>query len=186
MKVLASINAILANPQKDINKNEQIDFLRKEVEKIQAMPNKIEAIVKLFQVISPIQDAGGFSNLINKLQKKNYGQLDPKIDALSILQSHIHNAGRSEYGLNRTKKGETVTSEKVYLGNVFGIWTKTAAYWLSREEELKQVFRDDLTKNPNQPVTTWYCINDYQAGAFVKSHVEGILEQISIIKKQAA
>lgn len=159
----------------------QLNSLEKSLTEIQDTSNKVEAIVKLFQVISPIQDAGGFSVLISKLQKKNRKKFATKLQALLILQKHFENAGRCKSGFNRTKTGEEVTSDKVYLGDVYGIWTKSASYWLNHQQEFEQDFREDLSKDQAKPVSTWYCING-QAGIFVRSHVEGILEQISVLK----
>lgn len=183
-KFIARIKSFFSNPQNDVNKIlPNLQELKKQLIEIQQMPNKVEAIVKLFQVISPLQDAGGFKQTIFTLQEKNYGQLDQIISALETLQIHFIKAGRCEFGMNRTQKGEEVTAAKVYLGDVFGIWTFNAAYWLQNEEKLKKDKREDLTKEgAEKPVTTWYCINDYQAGTFVKSHVEGILNQISILQ----
>jgi hypothetical protein len=164
----------------------KIQNLEKEMREIDAMDNKVEAIVRLFQVISPIQDAGGFSQEIFDLKKHNRnGKFNAQIEALGVLQAHFHNAGRSEYGINRTAKGEDVTTEKVFLGNVFGLWTKTAAYWLNEKSKLEQTFRPDVSKNPEKPVSNWYLINDYQCGGFIKSHTDGILEQIVLLKAVA-
>lgn len=161
----------------------KIQSLEEEMKKIDAMHNKVEAIVRLFQVISPIQDAGGFSQEIFDLKKHNRnGKLNVQIEALVILQTHFHNAGRSEYGINRTAKGEEITTEKVFLGNVFGLWTKTAAYWLSEKSKLEKTFCPDVSKDPEKPASNWYLINDYQCGGFVKSHTDGILEQIQVLK----
>lgn len=160
----------------------KIQNLEKEMREIDAMENKVEAIVKLFQIISPIQDAGGFRWEIFYLKKRNRnGKLNSQIEALEVLQAHFHNAGRSEYGINRTAKGEDVTTEKVFLGNVFGLWTKTAAYWLSEKSRLEKTFRPDVSGR-EKPVSNWYLINDYQCGGFVKSHTDGILEQIKVLK----
>lgn len=184
MKKANIFTRLFFSPKKTIEKiKPQLQNLETEIEKIEAMDNKVEAITKLFQVISPIQDAGGFSQEIFELQKHNRNKkLDVQIEALRILQTHFHRAGRSEYGINRTTKGEEVTTEKVFLGNVFGLWTKTAAYWLSKKPELEQTFRYDVSKDPERPASNWYLINNYQCGTFVKSHTEGILEQIKILK----
>jgi hypothetical protein len=187
MKKLNLFSGLFFSSKNVINKIEpQLDELKKEIEKIDAMSNKVEAIVRLFQVISPIQDAGGFSQEIFQLQKHNKnGKLNGQIEALGVLQAHFRNAGRSEYGINRTKEGEEVTTEKVYLGNIFGLWTKTAAYWLENKSELEKSFRPDASKYPENPISNWYLINDHQCGGFVKSHTEGILEQIKVLKAAA-
>lgn len=164
----------------------KLNELEEKLKEVDAMDNKVEGIVKLFKLISPIQDAGGYRQEIERLQKRNRkGRFDKEIEALQILQRHFHNAGRSEYGLNRTTNGEEVTAEKVFLGNVFGLWTKTAAYWMSEKEKLEQDFRPDVSKDPNNPVTSWWMINDYQCGGFIKSHTDGIIEQIAVLKATA-
>lgn len=188
MKAIQVLKATFSPAVNDLKKIENdLNFLQKEMEEISKMDNKVEAIIRLFKVISPFQDKGGFSQTISKLQEKNYGQLDQIISALGVLQLHFKNAGRDEYGINRTKAGEEVTSAKVFLGDVFGIWTKSASYWL---ENQKRFETEDSEATPKagcgrEYISVWYCINDYQAGSFVKSHTEGILEQISILKKVA-
>jgi len=180
--IVARFKAYFSNPLNDINKiEEKLSDLKQQMQEIANMPNKVQAIVKLFQVISPIQDAGGFKQTIFSLQEKNYGQLNSIISALEVLQRHFGNAGRSAYGMNRTKVGEEVTAAKVFLGNVFGIWTFTAEYFLQEEDRMKTETREDISKDPAKPVTNWYCINDYQCAGFVGSHVEGILEQVNIL-----
>lgn len=183
-RIIARIVSFFSSPQKDLEKiASEIGKLKNQMIEIRNMPNKVEALVKLFQVISPLQDAGGFKQTIFALQQKNYGQLDKIIAALNTLQIHFGNAGRSDFGWNRTQTGEEVTAAKVFLGNIFGIWTKPAAYWLEHEEELKKDEREDLTKEgAEKPVTTWYCINDHQAGNFLERQAEGILQQIKIIQ----
>lgn len=158
----------------------QLQELEKEMIKISDKTNKVEAIIRLFQIISPLQDAGGFSKLVGKLSgKKKYSS---QLEAAVILQKHIENAGRNLYGMNRTHEGEEVTASNVFLGNVFGLWTKTADYWLRNKSKLEQTFRPDVSKNPERPVSEWYLINDYRCGDFVKNHTNGILKQIAILK----
>lgn len=190
MKISTRIKALffslLGHKKKEMAQlKKAISSLQAEIENLQYKPNKIEALIKLFQIISPIYDEGGFSTLIAKLDKVNYGQFAKTIELLNILQKHVENAGRNPYGINRTKKGDTVNTENVYLGNVFGIWTKPASYWLEKKEELTKELRPDVSANPQNPVTTWYCINDYCAGGFLKSHTKGMLQVIDELKKVA-
>ncbi|MFA4942461.1 MAG: hypothetical protein WC564_02380 [Patescibacteria group bacterium] len=184
MKKVNFFTSLFFSSKKTIEKIQpQLQSLEVEINKIEAMENKVEAIVKLFQVISPIQDTGGFSQEIFELKSHNSdGKLTAKIEALEVLQKHFHNAGRSKYGINRTDKGEEVTNEKVFLGNVFGLWTKTAAYWLSEKTNLEKSFRPDVSKDQKNPVTCWWMIHDYQCGNFIKSHTDGILKQIKVLK----
>ena len=65
--------------------------------------------------------------------------------------------------MNRTTKGEPITLEKVYLEASMAL-TKTVDYWLSKKSSLKKDFHENLTKNPERPISTWYLINDYQCG----------------------
>jgi len=188
MKAIKVLKATFSPAVNDLKKIENdLNSLQKEIIGISKIDNKVEAIICLFKIISPIQDKGGFSQTICKLQEKNYGQLNEIISALEVLQAHFRNAGRSEFGINRTKSGEKITSAKVFLGDVFGIWTKPASFWL---ENQKRFETEDSGATPKagcgrEYISVWYCINDYQAGGFVKSHTEGILEQISFLKKVA-
>ncbi len=109
------------------------------------------------------------------------GKLSSQIEALELLQVHFRNAGR--FGrFNRTIKGEEVTAEKVWLGDVLGLWTKPATYWLSKKSELEKSLRPYVSKNIEEPVSDWYLINDYQCGDFVERHTKGILKQIAMLK----
>ena len=187
-KIKERIRAFRSSPQNDVDAiYKQVTGLIREMEIIQQMPNKIEAIVRLFQVISPIQDAGGFKTTLQQIRSKNYGQVSPiVIEALETLQKHFENAGRCQFGINRTKIGQPVTADDVWLGNVFGLWTKMATYWMSREAELKKEERQDISRDLNNPATNWWCIHDYQAGVFVKSHTTGILENLRVLESTAS
>ena len=68
---------------------------------------------------------------------------------------------------------------------VSAIWTLNASYWLKNQEKCKQELRPDVSKNQEKPISTWYLINDYQAGPIVKKKTEGILKQIALLKKVA-
>ena len=182
----ARVKAFLNPPANDLKKiKDDLNSLEKEMLEISKMDNKVEAIIRLFKVISPLQDKGGFSQTVSKLKEKNVGDLDQIISALKVLQIHFERAGRCDSGINRTKVGEEITAEKVFLGDIYGIWTKTASYWLANQEKCKQDKHYDASKDKDNPISIWYLINDYQAGGFVKSHTDGILEQIAILKKAA-
>lgn len=188
-RLITRFKAYIANPKNDIlSITSQLNMLKIEMERIQKMPNKVEAIIELFRVISPLQDTGGFNQTIFKLQEKNYGQIDAVIAALKSLQKHFQNAGRSEHGMNRTKKGKAITAANIWLGGIYGIWTKPAAFWLENQKRFES---EDSGATPSSTcktdyVSVWYCINNYQAASFVKRHVTGILEQIGILQKTVA
>ena len=119
-----------------------------------------------------------------EVNKRNYGQLNEYINAFEKLNRHIRCCGRDKSGLNRTEVGEEPNAHNVYLGNIFGIWTFPASHWLENKERLKKELHPEISKNPDKPVSEWYCINDYQAGSFLKNHVEGITEQLDYLNKK--
>lgn len=176
------MKALFLNPEKAGRKilnsiEERLISIKKSLEEIDAMENKVEGIVRLFQVISPLQDENLFAEELQKLQKLGK-RFQPEIESISIMRTHFERAGRNEYGMNRTKIGEEVTPSKVYLGDVFGLWTNTASFWLERKAIAEKETRLDVSKDPNNPVTNWYLINNYQCENFVKSHTSGMLKEI--------
>jgi hypothetical protein len=185
-KIKKRLVAWLNSPKKDLVAiQETLSSLERDMREISEMENKVEAIIRLFQVISPLQDKSGFSTTISALEDKNYGQLGTELEALQALQRHISNAGRDEGGMNRTKLGEPVTPEKVFLGGIQDIWTFPASHWLADQKKCEGEIIA-LTVDADRPVTTWTIIHDHQAGGFVESHTNGILEQIEVLQKAAA
>lgn len=162
-------------------KNE-LSHLRTKLENIDRMENKIDALIHLFQTVSFLQDKNTLKETILELKIKNSnGSFNKKIAALRAIVKHITNAGRDIYGMNRTKVGETVTAEKVFLGDIFGLWTKPAHYWLTSQEKLENEKMLVPEIDTQKPVSIWYIINDYQAGTFVQSHTQGLLKHLSVL-----
>jgi hypothetical protein len=162
--------------------NLQVLALYARMKAVEEMPNKVDAIVELFKVISPIQDAGGFGETLAKLKKLNRRKDKDVIIALEALQIYFKGAGRNLYGINRTSPGEEVTADKVYLGDAFGLFTKTASYWLENQEKLEKDFRPDVSSDPENPVSNWWIINNYQCEKFVDKHTTGIIANIDCLK----
>lgn len=188
MKLLALIKCLFGkSPKKIVKKNlKMISEFKLDLLKVIAMEvNQVRAIVFLFRATSTIQDQGGFNNLIKSLRKKNYGQLSELIESLENLQAHIDRAGRDKYGMNRTSFGEEVTPENVFLGDVYGLFTKPASFWLERQEVMKKESRPDLEQNERKKITNWDCINS-QAGNFIKSHTIPMIEEIEKIEAYIA
>lgn len=180
------LSSLFFSPKKTIaSLKPQLRHLEKEMKSIEAMNNKVEAVICICQVISQFQDAGGFSQEIFALAKHGGRKSQKHLAALQIIQTHFQKAGRSEYGMNRTKTGEAVTADKIFLGDVFSLSTKTAAYWLSEQAKLRATLRPDVSKDSKSPVSDWWIINDYQCGSFVERRTRGILEQIVILNKAA-
>lgn len=139
--------------------------LKKELQKLETMPNKIEAIVKLFQIVSPMNDSNNFNDLLKSLEKRNYGQLTKKIVAFKSLLSHLNKTDRDSFGMNRTLRGQAVANENIFLGNVYGVWMKPASYWLEE------------SKRPSEALK----IIHNQAKNFVESHAPKMIMNINII-----
>jgi hypothetical protein len=78
--------------------------------------------------------------------------------ALETLQGQFSLAGRNIYGMNRTVPGQQATTDNVFLGNVHGRWTFTAAKW-----------REMLAK-PSPDAAEDRRIIEGQAAGFVADH----------------
>lgn len=163
-KAWAFVLAFFASPKNDLNKvKKQFELLKVELFIIQNMQHlaPVHSIVKLFQVISEVQDTDNLTKAITALEKKNYGQLDEKIEALKVLNRHIRKAGRSKHGYNQTKKGEAINFDNIFIWDTSGNQTKSASCWLEhRDSEI-----EDQIKN------------------FVLCHVTAILNQVALIEK---
>ena len=131
-------------------------------------------IAPFFNIVSKWHDRDGFGEAVRQLRQDG-----PKYQGylvyLDTLQKHFANAGRCEYGWNRTKPGEQVTADRVFLGDIFGLFTKPVSYWLTLKLELQP---GEVThpaapgKSPRELVTN-------QAYQFMWSHVCGIRETIA-------
>ena len=166
----------------------QLKNLESEMTRIQKLDNKIEAIIQLFKVISPIQDAGAFMTDIEVLSNRAgfFKDYREEVEILRNLQLCIHTAGRSPHGMNRTQPGEAVTADKVYLGDVCGMFTHPATYWLKNRANLEASFRADVSTNPDNPVSQWYIIHDYQCRVFVDENIKSILKNIARFQERMA
>lgn len=144
--------------------------------------NDLCGIVELFQAISVFYDDNGFEEEIIAFKKHNEdGPLDKQVDILEIIQKHIKNAGRDQYGMNRTDKGQKINANDVFIGNVCGLFTQPVDYWLLHKDELKKAFRPDVSRDPENIISNWDILED-QCKKFVDSHVNGIIKQINIFR----
>lgn len=161
----------------------KLEYLESMLLSVEKIDNKIWAIINLFQVISQLQDEGGFDQEVEILNNHKSRKTEEHLIALQNLQKHIQAAGRDLYGMNRTQKGETVLADKVFLGNIFGIWTNTAKHFLDNREKLENDFPENVSKNLEKPISTWEIIHDYQSKNFAKEHINGLKRQIAVLKK---
>lgn len=133
---------------------ESLDKLKKDLQKLGPIPNGKDVYdygVKFFNIIASFQD----NNAIDIDLFKD------TTEEAQILAKHVHNAGRQEYGWVRAQRGEPVTLHNLYLGDIYGLWTKTAAFWKEQpEKDVQAIIQNQLS-------------------SFIKSHREPMMDLIS-------
>lgn len=128
----------------------------------EASKEPLQAIVTFFQVTSPWHDRG-LADVIDAFKRVNDGKYDAIIGALVTLDGQFELAGRSDFGWNRTKRGEAVTPDQVFLGNIYGLFTLPVPRWLKGKDEPKDSWTGVVNKNP-------YDVVSAQALDFIKNH----------------
>jgi len=140
--------------------------LRTSLLELSAVQDPLIRLVNFFQIVSPWHDCNEIQPVIDA-----YAYVDDTADKsllsdLQELQAHFNNAGRNEHGWNRTKRGENVSEGRVYLGNIYGLFTKTVSYWLTQKDEPKGGWG-----YPGMEKLNAYDVVCSQAEIFMQSHV---------------
>lgn len=135
--------------------------------------NYIYSVIALFNLTSPIYDSKEVGKIYHSLRYKSWRKKDNLLNLTKDLREVIRQTGRDFYGMNRSGKGQMVTAQNVYLGGLYGVFTKNASYWLREEKSLKSTIRGDLRISGVIP-SEWYIINDVHAGIFYQSNVKEI------------
>ena len=147
--------------------------LSNELQKIQQVSDPLCAIVTFFDQISRWHDRSSeIRDLIKDFKEVNWGQYDLLIEALDLLQIQFFNAGRDKYGWNRTNRGETVTEDRVFLGNIYGLFTHPVSFWKQRRDEKKGGWGLSGME---------HLIVSQQASQFMLSHIGFMLRIIQIL-----
>lgn len=124
MKQLVVAYAFLFNPRYNIS------GFKKEIKKLEEMLVEvqetgqlapIDSVKRLFNALYAV-DLSKLESLIRKLKKKNFGQLDEKIQALEKLEFYILDTNRKDIGIK-------IESAPVDFENII-IKGKTALDWL--------------------------------------------------------
>lgn len=105
-----------------------LEEMRKSMQKLGPIPNDMriyDYAVHFFNIIVMFQDQYSVSDLAGK-------QPTEEIKRLGV---HISNAGRCSDGWVRAKKGQPVTLDNLYLGNVAGLWTAPAAKFKAESDD---------------------------------------------------
>jgi hypothetical protein len=168
------------------------DKLKKLVPELMELSNELQrlqrasesdpicAIVPFFDQVSRWHDRSGeIRDLIKDFKTVNWGQYTLLIEALEVLQIHFVNAGRSEYGWNRTKRGETVTEDRVLLYDIYdiyGIPTHSVSYWKQRRDKKKGGWGFSGMEHLNA-----YDVLSQQVSCFLLSHIGPMLRIIQIL-----
>ncbi len=167
---LAKLSSVAAELGQLAGQLQSNDFVRKQA---------LDRIVDFFDTVSRWHDrdaelAAIIADLTALNRRNDY---DGVLRDLATLRAHLNNAGRSPYGLNRTKPGERVTADSVYLGDIFGLWTKTVAYWKTTASEPKDQWRGGMWAGHNGVAgKNCYDVVSTQAADFMAGHIGPIVE----------
>ena len=132
-------------------------------------------LVNFFNLTSPWHDRiGEIQELIAAFEGVNYGQHTETIQALRTLEAHLVNAGRNEFGWNRTKPGQMVTKSDVYLGNIYGLWTFPIPRWEETSTKRPAIW-SHLMASEGMDGMSPYDVVSRQALQFMESHLESII-----------
>lgn len=182
MKFLRAI--FLPNPARELEAVvRELGKLSENIKPLLVSTDWCAALVSFFGLVSPWHDRGLY-DLADKLEQVNWrGQHNWTIKQLYQLQFMFRHAGRNMYGMNRTKRGEVVTEDNVYLGGVFGVWTFTVAQFRKGRDEPKNpwkggIWDDEYLKDKN----TLDMVSDYQARPFVQEHGKAIIEAVQALR----
>ena len=144
----------------------RLDDLENQISSIGEGDNKIITLINFLNIISKLQDEGGFSKEIEILSNHENWKTKEHLFALKSLQGCIEKVGRDLYGMNATQKGEIVSS-----GNVF----------LENRDQLEKEFTN-LGEKLQNPVSIWWIINEYQCKNFLKDNINCIKRQIEVLR----
>lgn len=144
-------------------------------------------IVQFFDQVSAWHDRSDeIGQIIVALQEVNYGQHSELISHLETLRKHFCNAGRDRYGWNRTEKGQAVTAEKVYLGNIYGLFTHPASYWQQKKDEPKGQWNGGMWQGCSAvDGKNCYDVTSDQARGFMESHIRPMVAIIDWVSRNA-
>lgn len=127
------------------------------------------ALIDFFNATSPWHDNNRLSAVISAFAEVNDGQYDVIAKELFALSLQITRTGRHPDGWNRSKPGEVVTAENVWLGNIHGLWTYTVSDWQKRSRD------ETLDSSPRSPKV--YDLIANQARGFVRNHASVMAER---------
>lgn len=152
----------------------ELVMLRHGLRNFQSM-DPLPGIICFFNEVSKWHDRG-IEDLIETFKKH-----EELVEKLSILQAHFVNAGRDRSGMNRTKPGQRVTADDVFLGAIYGLFTKPVYFWEQKKDDPKGGWGFSGMEHLNS-----YDVVSDQAHKFMDSHINPMIEIINSLEKAAA
>ena len=93
----------------------ELKKLREEIDAAYTV-RPLDGIVQFISSTSRWQDRN-IGKIIRRFEKANTGQYDGLLTEIRIIHKHVNAAGRDIFGMNRTRKGEEVTDDDVFLSH---------------------------------------------------------------------
>lgn len=187
MNIRKRVKAMFAKPERKLAAiMPELQKLKKQLSQIppngpgHALADPLDHLMYFFDIVSQWHDCG-IGDVIAAFEEVNYGQYDEVLEKLRTLQKHFANAGRCEYGWNRTKRGETVTADKVFLGNIYGLFTHPVLFWKQRKDEKKGGWGFSGMEHLNA-----YDVVSQQARQFMTSHTGPMIAILNNLQAVAA
>lgn len=136
--------------------------------------NALTEIVHFFDIVSRWHDRG-LDDILSAFEEANTNnRYDRVITNLKTLQQCFTSAGRDKYGWNRTKRGEAVTDNNVFLGNIDGLFTHPVSFWKQQKNEKKGGWGF-----PGMGGLNAYDVVSAQARVFMSSHAKTMIKIIN-------
>lgn len=144
----------------------------------------LSAIVAFFNTTSPWHDRGLYQ-VVRDMKDLNSPRHASMINPLTELVLQISMTGRVEFGWNRTAPGELVTEDNVYLGDIWGLWTKTVRFWKTRRDDKKGTHGWAAPGNYFASRNCYDLVSD-QARGFIGDHIPVMVELIDRLTHETA
>ena len=158
--------------------------LRRDLQRASESRDQLTEIVHFFDTVSRWHDRG-IGDLIAAFEEVNYGQYDVVLLELRMLQGHFEDAGRDDYGWNRTKRGETVMADKVFLGNIYGLFTHPIPFWKQMKDDPKDAWRGTIWGDELKGCNSYDVVSE-QARKFMASHTGPMVAILNNLEAVAA
>lgn len=187
MSIRKRVKAIFAKPERKLTVlKPEFQQLRQALQQASESREPLTEIVHFFDTVSRWHDRG-IDDLIAAFEEVNYGQYDEVLKKLRTLKKHFEDAGRCEYGWNRTKRGETVTADRVFLGNIYCLFTHPVSFWSREENKKKDIpYVDHRGPTSFARYTSAYDVVSQQARQFMASHASQMLAILNNLEAVAA